>query len=67
MVKDLILALKTDNVDTCFILSGISFYSLGAKLSIVSISEGAVGIFLLTKLYKSLLQTGFKDHCNQVL
>ena len=55
MVKDLILALKTDNVDTCFILSGISFYSLGANLSIVSISEGAVGIFLLTKCIQILI------------
>ena len=39
MVQDLILALKTDNVGACFILSGISFHSLGSKLDIVSIQR----------------------------
>ena len=35
MVQDLILALNADNVEACFILSGISFHSLGPKLYIM--------------------------------
>ena len=49
MVQDLILALKADNVEACFILSGISFHSLGHKLDIVSVPKCAVCMFLLAK------------------
>ena len=42
MVQDLILALKSDNVEACFILSGISFHKLGPKLDIVSYPGGGV-------------------------
>ena len=34
-VQDLILTFKADNVESCFILSGISFHNLGPKLDIV--------------------------------
>ena len=37
MVQDLILALKADNVEACFISSGISFLKLGPKLGIMSV------------------------------
>ena len=47
MVQDLILALKADNVEACFILSGISFHSLGPRLDIVSVPKCAVCVFLL--------------------
>ena len=49
MVQDLILALKADNDEACFILSGISFHSLGPKLDIVSVPKCAVFMFLLGK------------------
>ena len=49
MVQDLILALKADNVEACFILSGISFYNLGPKLDIVSVPKCAVFMLLLAK------------------
>ena len=46
MVQDFILALKADNAEACFILSGINFYSLGPKLDIVSVpnSRWVVGL-----------------------
>ena len=49
MVQDLILALKSDNVEACFILSGISFHKLGPKLDIVSVPKCAVCMFPLAK------------------
>ena len=41
MVEDLILALKADNVEACFILSGICFLSLCLKLDIVPVPKCA--------------------------
>ena len=49
MVQDLILALKADNIEACFILSGISFHNLGPKLDIVPAPKCAVCMFLLAK------------------
>ena len=49
MVQDLILALKGDNVKTCFILSGISFHNLGPTLDIASAPKCAVCMFLQPK------------------
>ena len=49
MVQDLILALKADNVEARFILSGISFHNLGPKLDIVSVPKRAISMFLLGK------------------
>ena len=49
MAQDLILALKTDNVKACFILSGISFHSLDPKLDIVSVPKCTVCVFHLAK------------------
>ena len=49
MVQDLILALKAENVETCFILSGISFHSLGPELDIVSVLKCAACMLLLAK------------------
>ena len=49
MLQYLILALKADNVEACFILSGISFHSLGPKLDILSVPKCAVCMFLLAK------------------
>ena len=49
MVQYLILALKADNVEACFILSGISFHSFGPKLDAVSLLQCPVCMFLLTK------------------
>ena len=49
MVQYLILALKVDNVEACFILSGINFHSLVPKLDIVSVPKCAVCMFLLGK------------------
>ena len=49
MVQDLIWALKADNGEACFILSSISFHSLGPKLDIVSVPKCAVCMFLLAK------------------
>ena len=49
MVQDLILALKTDSVEACFISSGISFHNSGPKLDIVSVPKCAVYMFLSTK------------------
>ena len=49
MVRDLILALKDDNVEACFVISGISFHNLGTKLDIVSVTKCAVRMFLLAK------------------
>ena len=49
MVQDLILALKVDNVEACFILPGIKFHNLGPKLDIVSLPKCAVYMFLLAK------------------
>ena len=71
MVQDLILDLKVildlkaDNVEACFILSGVSFQDLGPKLDILSVPKCAVFLFLLPilKLYLSLsskLKTLFK-------
>ena len=62
MVQDLILDLKVildlkaDNVEACFILSGVSFQDLGPKLDILSVPKCAVFLFLLPilKLYLSL-------------
>ena len=34
MVQDLILGLKADNIEACFILHGISFHSLGTRYSV---------------------------------
>ena len=34
MVQDLILTLKADNVEACFILPAISFHSLSPKISV---------------------------------
>ena len=42
MVQDLILALKADNIETCFILSGISFHSLGPKVDIALVPKCAI-------------------------
>ena len=47
MVQDLILALKADKVEACFILYGISFHSLGPELDIVSVPKYEVCMFLL--------------------
>ena len=49
MVQDLILALKADTVEACFILSAISFHNLCSKLDIVPVPKCAVYMFLLTK------------------
>ena len=49
IVQDLILALELDNVEACFILSGISFHSLGPKLDIESGPKCAVCMFVLAK------------------
>ena len=49
MVQDLILALKADNVEACFILSASCFHNLGPKLDIVSVPKCAVCMFLLAK------------------
>ena len=49
MVQDLSLVLKTDNIEACFILSGISFDKLGPELDIVSVLKCAVCMFLLAK------------------
>ena len=49
MVQDLFLALKANSVEPYFILSGISFYSLGPKLDMVSVPKCAVCAFLLAK------------------
>ena len=62
MVQDLILDLKVildlkaDNVEACFILSGVSFQDLGPKLDILSVPKCAVFLFLLPilELYLSL-------------
>ena len=43
------LAIKGDNVEACFILCSISFYSLGLILDIVSTPQCGVCMFLLTK------------------
>ena len=48
MVQDLILALKADNVEACFILFGISFRNLGPKLDIVSEPKCAVSMHAST-------------------
>ena len=59
MAQDLILALKADNVEACFILSGISSHNWGPKLDIVPVPKCAVYMFLpakyipLNKLYLS--------------
>ena len=42
MVQDLILALKADKVEACFILSGISFHNLGLRLDIVTVPKCTV-------------------------
>ena len=47
MDQDLILALKADNVEACFIIFGISFHNLGPKLDIVSVPKYAVCMLLL--------------------
>ena len=47
MVQDLILVLKADNVEVCFILSDISSHNLGRKLDIVSVPKCAVFMLLL--------------------
>ena len=49
IVQDLILALKADNIEASFILSGISFHGLGPKVNIVSVPKCAVYIFLPAK------------------
>ena len=49
IVQDLILALKADNVEVCFILPGISLHSLGPKLDIVSVPRCTVCMFQLAK------------------
>ena len=49
MVQNLVLALKADNVEAYFILSGISFHNLGPKPDIVSVPKCAVCMFLLAK------------------
>ena len=49
ILQDLILALKADNAEACFVLSGISFLNFGPKLDIVSVPKSAVFMFLLTK------------------
>ena len=49
ILQDLILALKADNAEACFVLSGISFLNFGPKLNIVSVPKSAVFMFLLTK------------------
>ena len=54
MVQDLILALNTEYVEACFILSGISFHSMGPKLDMVSVPKCAVRMFLLTKFIQLL-------------
>ena len=45
MVEDLIFVLKADNVEVCFILSGISFHNLSPKLDIVSVPKSAYVCF----------------------
>ena len=47
MVQDVSLALKADNIEACFILSGFSFNKLRPELDIVSVPKCAVWIFLL--------------------
>ena len=49
MVQDLILALKADNVEVCFIYLVISFHNLSPKLDIVSEPKYAVCMFLRAK------------------
>ena len=49
MVQDLVLALKADNFEARFILSGINLHSLGPQLDIVSVPKCAVCMFLLAK------------------
>ena len=49
MVEDLILVLKADNVEACFILSGITFHNFGPKLDTVSVRKCAVCMFLPAK------------------
>ena len=49
MVQNLILNLKPENVEACFILSGISFHNLGPKLGIVSVPKCIVCMYLLGK------------------
>ena len=49
MVEDLILALKADTVESCLMLSGISFHNLGLKLDILTVTKCAVYMFLLAK------------------
>ena len=49
MVQYLTLSLKADNVEVCFIYSGISFYNLGVKLDIVSIPKCPISMFPLAK------------------
>ena len=52
MVQDLILAyLKADKVEACFILSGISFHSLGLKLDIVAVPKCAVMHVSTSQMY----------------
>ena len=46
MVKDLILSLKVDSVEECFILSGIRLHNLGPKPDIVSVPKSIVSMFL---------------------
>ena len=63
IVQDLILALKADNVEACFILCGISFHRMGSKLDIVSLSKCAICTFLLancTPLLKLYLLFSWK-------
>ena len=62
MVQDLILALKADNVEACFILFGINFHSLGPKLDIVPVPKCALCMFPLAKCIPPLkLQFSFLE------
>ena len=45
MVQDLILTLKCDNVEACFILSGICFHCLGPKQDVMFVPKCADGCF----------------------
>ena len=49
MVQDLILALKADNIEACFILSGIRFHSLGPKVDVALVPKCAIYMFLPAK------------------
>ena len=49
MVQDVILGLKADHVEACFILSGISFHNLDPRLDIVPVPKCAVFMFLPAK------------------